>query len=171
MKKVRHQYILMCGHYDIRQNERSLNQIKSQETTHQSNLILITELITAGSIREYLKKIRLPRLIVVKQWCYKILQGLAFLHESELVHGKLNCESIYINSNNGDIKIGDLGIRKIPLFNSKQSEIHQSILLKNEPKTCKYDIYCFGLILLEMISYKIQVPHAFKFLCRLINQG
>jgi WNK lysine deficient protein kinase len=134
-------------------------------------LILITELITAGSIREYLKKIRLPRLIVVKQWCFKILQGLEFLHNINLVHGKLTCESIYINSNNGDIKIGDLGIRNIPLFNSKQSEIHQSLLLKNEKKTSKYDVYCFGLVLLEMISYKIQVPHAFKYLCKLINQG
>ena len=74
-------------------------------------LILITELITAGSIREYLKRIRLPRLIVIKQWCFKILQGLKFLHDHNLVHGSLTCESIYINSNNGDIKIGDLGIR------------------------------------------------------------
>jgi|TARA_B110000285_G_scaffold232420_1_gene303439 WNK lysine deficient protein kinase len=80
---------------------------------------LVTELITAGSIREYIKQIRLPRLIVIKNWCYKILQGLEFLHKNELVHGKLTCESIYINSNNGDIKIGDLGIRQIPLFNSK----------------------------------------------------
>lgn len=80
---------------------------------------MVTELITAGSIREYIKQIRLPRLIVIKNWCYKILQGLEFLHKNELVHGKLTCESIYINSNNGDIKIGDLGIRQIPLFNSK----------------------------------------------------
>lgn len=129
-------------------------------------------MITAGSIREYLKKIRNPRLIVIKQWCYKILQGLVFLHtnETELVHGKLTCESIYINSNNGDIKIGDLGIRQIPLFNSKKTEIYINIL-KTEKKTPKYDVYCFGLCLLEMISSDIQVPHAFKYLCKLINQG
>jgi hypothetical protein len=87
------------------------------------------------------------------------------------VHGKLTCESIYINSNNGDIKIGDLGLRQIPLFNLKKSEIHLSTILKNEPKTCKYDVYCFGLCLLEMISSDIKVPHAFKYLCKLINLG
>lgn len=134
-------------------------------------LILITELITAGSIREYLKKIRLPRLIVIKNWCFKILQGLDFLHKNNLVHGKLTCESIYINSNNGDIKIGDVGQREIPLYNFKKSEIHLSTILKSEQKTNKYDVYCFGLCLLEMISSDIKVPHAFKYLCKLINLG
>jgi serine/threonine protein kinase len=41
------------------------------------------------------------------------LEGLIFLHEKDIVHGKLTCESIYINSNNGEIKIGDIGIKHI----------------------------------------------------------
>jgi WNK lysine deficient protein kinase len=143
----------------------------SQQKQANPQLILITELITAGSIREYLKKIRLPRLIVIKNWCFKILQGLDFLHNNDLVHGKLTCESIYINSNNGDIKIGDVGQRDIPLFNLKKSEIHMSTVLKNEAKTNKYDVYCFGLCLLEMITSDIKVPHTFKYLCKLINLG
>ena len=134
-------------------------------------MVLVTELITAGNIREYLRKIRLPRLIVIKNWCFKILQGLAFLHQNHLVHGKLTCESIYINSNNGDIKIGDLGMRHLPLFQSRHSEIQQSKCLKNEKKTYKFDVYCFGLIVLEMISSDIEVPHAFKYLCKEINLG
>jgi serine/threonine protein kinase len=44
-------------------------------------------------------------------------------------------------------------------------------LLKNEKKTSKYDVYCFGLVLLEMITSDVPVPNAFKYLCRLINQG
>ena len=88
-----------------------------------------------------------------------------------MVHGKLTCESIYINSNNGDIKIGDLGIRQIPLFNSKRSEIHQSLVLKNEKKTSKYDVYCFGLVLLEMITSDLKITNAFKYICKIINQG
>ena len=35
------------------------------------------------------------------------------MHEKDIVHGKLTCESIYINSNNGEIKIGDIGIKHI----------------------------------------------------------
>jgi len=147
-----------------------LESVHSQNTAiMRPHLILITELITAGSIREYLNKIRLPRLIVIKNWCFKILQGLDFLNKNNLIHGKLTCESIYINSNNGDIKIGDLGIRQIPLFNSKRSEIQQSLVLKNEKKTSKYDVYCFGLVLLEMITSDLQIPNAFKYICKIIN--
>lgn len=149
----------------------TVDSTKAPTLGSHTNLVLVTELITAGNIREYLKKIKLPRLIVIKNWCYKILQGLEFLHDNQLVHGKLTCESIYINSNNGDIKIGDLGIRKIPLFSSKQSEIHQNLVLRNEKKSSAYDVYCFGLVLLEMISSDIGVPHAFRHLCKLINQG
>lgn len=134
-------------------------------------MILITELITAGSIREYLKKIKLPRLIVIKNWCFKILQGLQFLNKNGLVHGKLTCESIYINSNNGDIKIGDLGIRQIPFQSSKRSEIHTSYVLKKEKKSEKYDVYCFGLVVLEMITSDLQIPNAFRYVCKIINQG
>lgn len=68
----------------------------------------------------YLKKIKLPRLNVIKNWCRKIMEGVAYLHSQNFVHGKLTCESIYINSNNGDIKIGDLGIRTIPCYNNSR---------------------------------------------------
>lgn len=61
----------------------------------------------------YRKKIHAPRLKVIKNWSKKILEGLIFLHEKNIVHGKLTCESIYINSNNGEIKIGDIGIKHI----------------------------------------------------------
>ena len=74
---------------------------------------MVTELITAGSIREYLRKIHTPRLKVIKEWCIKILEAVNFMHSNGLVHGRITCESVYINSNNGEIKIGDIGIKKI----------------------------------------------------------
>lgn len=113
---LKHQNILTCIYFLVKEKE----------------LVIITELITAGSIREYanskiltqkcryLKKIKLPRLIVIKNWCQKILEGLDYLHSQNFIHGKLTCESIYINSNNGDIKIGDLGIRSIPTYNNSK---------------------------------------------------
>jgi serine/threonine protein kinase len=64
-----------------------------------------------------------PRMIVLKNWFRKILEGTKYLHSQNFVHGKLTCESIYINSNCGDIKIGDLGIRAIPSYNSSKHNI------------------------------------------------
>ena len=81
---IRHQYILKVNQYYYEKAEDSPqslseNAYEARSTgkhhIHSStpSLILVTELITAGNIREYLKKIKLPRLIVIKNWCYKIL--------------------------------------------------------------------------------------------------
>jgi WNK lysine deficient protein kinase len=109
------------------------------------------------------------------------MEGVAYLHSQNFVHGKLTCESIYINSNNGDIKIGDLGIRTIPCYNNSKrdvsiriveySELSMSHQLKMSEETTKLDIYCFGLSLLEMISSDVSGTQAFKVLCKIINKG
>ncbi len=93
-----------------------------------------------------------------------MLEGLIFLHEHDIVHGKLTCESIYINSNNGEIKIGDIGIKHIYATNkgdfsngtgkttfTAESELGQSKWYLNERNTKKFDTFCFGLALLEII--------------------
>lgn len=97
-----------------------------------------------------------------------MLEGLLFLHENNIVHGKLTCESIYINSNNGDIKIGDIGIKHIYAMcelvdqtdgaaqstYTTQSELGQCKWYLKERNTKKFDAFCFGLALLEMVFTK-----------------
>lgn len=60
----------------------------------------------------YLKKIRHPRLKVLKNWCREILEGIKYLHSQKppIIHRDLKCENIFINSNLGEVKIGDLGL-------------------------------------------------------------
>ena len=112
-------------------NHQNILRYKNQYLKEETNeLLVITELITAGSLREYLKRVKLPLLKVVKSWCQKILSGLHYLHTQGLAHCRLTCESIYINSNNGDIKIGDLGIKVIKNYDQKFSEIVCSDILR-----------------------------------------
>ncbi len=68
---------------------------------------------------------------MIKTWSRKVLDGLAFLHSNNIVHGKLTCESIYINSNNGEIKIGDIGIKHIYAL-SEWAEQPTSISTRSE---------------------------------------
>jgi serine/threonine protein kinase len=35
----------------------------------------------------------------------------------------------------------------------------------------KYDIFCFGLSLIEMISANMPIPHTLKYICRIIKNG
>jgi len=46
--------------------------------TEQINFI--TEMITGGSLRQYLKKMGNPKLKVIKKWCHEILSGIHYLH-------------------------------------------------------------------------------------------
>ena len=62
---------------------------------------------------------------VIKKWCRQLLDGLAFLHKSRIIHRDLKCENIFINGNNAEIKIGDLGLST--LMREGQGQV-QSVL-------------------------------------------
>lgn len=46
-----------------------------------NEVILITEMITGGSLRQYVKKFQKPKLKVIKGWCKEILNGIVYLHQ------------------------------------------------------------------------------------------
>jgi WNK lysine deficient protein kinase len=78
-----------------------------------SEIIFVTECVTGGSLKKYLKKIKKPRLKIIKKWCKEILKGLIYLHTYKpypIIHRDIKCENIFVNSNTNDIRIGDLGL-------------------------------------------------------------
>lgn len=104
------------------------------------------------------------------------------------MHGKLTCESIYINSNTGEIKIGDIGIKHIYEMHeandqtrvtsksnlTAKSELSQCKCYLKEQNTFKFDAFCFGLALLEIVCSEMATQtgqHTFKFLNRVLNSG
>ena len=48
----------------------------------------------------------------IKGWARQILMGLNYLHSHNppIVHRDLKCDNIFINGNQGEVKIGDLGL-------------------------------------------------------------
>ena len=73
---------------------------------------LITELFTFGSLRQYRKKHTNVDLKALKNWAKQILRGLHYLHSHNppIIHRDLKCDNIFVNGNNGEVKIGDLGL-------------------------------------------------------------
>lgn len=63
----------------------------------------------------YRKKHRHVNLRAIKHWSRQILRGLVFLHSRDppIIHRDLKCDNIFINGNNGEVKIGDLGLATI----------------------------------------------------------
>ncbi|KAK8973795.1 hypothetical protein V6N11_032925 [Hibiscus sabdariffa] len=66
----------------------------------------------------------------VKSWARQILAGLVYLHSHDppVIHRDLKCDNIFINGNQGEVKIGDLGLATV----LKQSKA-KSVIVKNHP--------------------------------------
>ena len=103
-------------------------------------VVVISEMITSGSLREYIRNFRHPKLSVCQTWLRLILTGLQTLHSKNVTHGHLTCGHIYINSNTGDLKIGDLSLVKLPEIIADRYVVHRQV----------DDIHQFGFIMLEI---------------------
>jgi WNK lysine deficient protein kinase len=78
-------------------------------------LNFITELFVSGTLRQYRRRQGSKRpisLSIIIRWAYQILEGLIYLHAHvpPIIHRDLKCDNIFVNSNDGVIKIGDLGL-------------------------------------------------------------
>eukprot|EP00257_Ricinus_communis_P023426 XP_015583406.1 probable serine/threonine-protein kinase WNK7 isoform X2 [Ricinus communis] len=121
---------------------------------------IITELFTSGNLREYCKKYRNVEMKAVKGWARQILMGLSYLHghKPPVIHRDLKCDNIFINGNQGEVKIGDLGLATIMEQSNAKSVIGTPEFMAPELYDEDYnelaDIYSFGMCMLEMVTFE-----------------
>ncbi|KAG0369461.1 Serine/threonine-protein kinase wnk1 [Gamsiella multidivaricata] len=123
-------------------------------------VVFITELMSSGTLKQYLKKTLKGSLKpkVLKSWCRQILQGLVYLHTHNppIIHRDLKCDNIFINGNNGQLKIGDLGLAVVRHRTHVSSVLGTPEFMAPELYDEKYDekvdIYAFGMCVLEMVT-------------------
>lgn len=121
---------------------------------------LITELFTSGSLRKYRRKHKNVELKAVKGWARQILLGLIYLHghNPPIIHRDLKCDNIFINGNQGEVKIGDLGLATV-MQQAKAKTIigtpeFMAPELYDENYTELADVYSFGMCMLEMVTFE-----------------
>lgn len=63
----------------------------------------------------YRKKHKKVDVRALKNWSRQILEGLSYLHRHDppVIHRDLKCDNIFVNGNQGEVKIGDLGLAAI----------------------------------------------------------
>ncbi|XVF10334.1 hypothetical protein REPUB_Repub07fG0173700 [Reevesia pubescens] len=119
---------------------------------------MITELFTSGSLRQYRKKHKNVDLKAIKNWARQILKGLHYLHghNPPIIHRDLKCDNIFVNGNNGEVKIGDLGLATVMQQPTARSVIGTPEFMAPELYDEEYnelvDIYSFGMCMLEMVT-------------------
>ncbi|CAJ1950462.1 unnamed protein product [Sphenostylis stenocarpa] len=130
----------------------------------QNTVNMITELFTSGNLRQYRKKHKYVEMKAIKGWARQILHGLIYLHSHKppIIHRDLKCDNIFVNGNQGEVKIGDLGLAIVMQQPTAQSVIgtpeFMAPELYEESYTELVDIYSFGMCILEMVTF--EYPYA-----------
>ncbi|CAI5449235.1 unnamed protein product [Caenorhabditis angaria] len=121
-------------------------------------IVLVTELMTSGTLKMYLKRFKRINIKVLKSWCRQILKGLSFLHSRSpsVIHRDLKCDNIFITGTTGSVKIGDLGLATLKNKSFAKSVIGTPEFMAPEMYEEMYDesvdVYAFGMCLLEMVT-------------------
>lgn len=150
LKKLKHQNIIKCFDSWIDEKKKTIN--------------MITELFTSGSLRQYRGKHKTVDMKAVKNWARQILRGLDYLHNQKppVIHRDLKCDNIFVNGNQGEVKIGDLGLATILQQPTAKSVIGTPEFMAPELYDEEYneliDIYSFGMCLLEMVT--LEYPYS-----------
>lgn len=135
-----------------------INYISGWFDDEKKEVVIITEIFSGGSLRRYLNKIPHPRLRLIKNWIREILKGLKYLHELNppIIHRDIKCDNIFIYSNNGSIKIGDLGHSCALKDKFAKSFSGTPEFMAPEVFEGKYgvkaDIYSLGICIVEMVT-------------------
>ena len=91
-------------------------------------VVFVTEILSSGTLKSFIKKVQVIRWNVAKRWAIQILNGLLYLHSQvpPVSHRDLKCDNIFINGTSGDLRIGDLGL-STAISKSKVSSAYHRI--------------------------------------------
>ncbi|KAM0992256.1 hypothetical protein ACFX2I_010440 [Malus domestica] len=124
------------------------------------NINFVTEMFTSGTLKQYRLKHKRVNIRAVKHWCRQILRGLLYLHSHDppVIHRDLKCDNIFINGNQGEVKIGDLGLAAILRKSQAAHCVGTPEFMAPEVYEEAYnelvDIYSFGMCILEMVTFE-----------------
>ncbi|XP_022138604.1 probable serine/threonine-protein kinase WNK9 isoform X2 [Momordica charantia] len=128
--------------------------------TDNRNINFVTEMFTSGTLRQYRLKHKRVNIRAVKHWCRQILRGLLYLHSHDppVIHRDLKCDNIFVNGNQGEVKIGDLGLaailRKSYVARCVGTPEFMAPEIYEEEYNELVDIYSFGMCILEMVTFE-----------------
>ncbi|KAL0136223.1 Ser/Thr protein kinase [Mucor lusitanicus] len=133
----------------ILKSVRHPNIIAFHDAWYQKNeFVFVTELMTSGTLREYIRKLSLPNI--------KIDWPTCMATNPSIIHRDIKCDNIFINGAHGEVKIGDMGTAEMKMGKKYTiigtPEFMAPEMYEEQGYNEKVDIYAFGMCLLEMVT-------------------
>ena len=138
------------------QHKHLKSVVSSWIPQNSKSLVLISEIVTGGSLIEYLNRLPQPTMNLAKIWGRGILMGLNYLHGLVplIVHRGISSKSIKIMSSDGTIKLTDFFMNQV--FTNDPWSVEDPWFYAPETYegefTDKSDIYSFGMVLLQILT-------------------
>jgi len=160
-----------------------------QMGTYEGAPYLVSELLEGETLREQIKRGRLPLRKVI-DYGVQIARGLAAAHEKGIVHRDLKPENLFVTKD-GRLKILDFGLAKLtqPQSSSEQSALtltegtEAGVVMgtvgymapeqvRGQATDHRADIFAFGAILYEMLAGKraFQKPTSPETMTAILNE-
>ncbi|KAG0550903.1 hypothetical protein BDA96_01G377800 [Sorghum bicolor] len=131
----------------------------------QEMMLLVYEYVAGGNLSEHLYGTRKPPLNWIQRMeiCVGVARGLCYLHGWQLTHGAVRTSNILLDEE-CLAKITNLALPP-NLLDNQASKVHETDgyidpeYLHTGVHTEKSDVYCFGLVLLEVLFGRPVIKH------------
>ncbi|KAF8754448.1 hypothetical protein HU200_011461 [Digitaria exilis] len=129
--------------------------------TRQSNLYIVTDFMSGGSVYDYLHKknsaFKLPEILKVAT---DISKGMNYLHQNNIIHRDLKTANLLMDENKV-VKVADFGVARV----KDQSGVMTAEtgtyrwmapeVIEHKPYDHKADVFSFAIVLWELLTGKI----------------
>ena len=98
IETAKNEYSELVQETEILKKVRHPNVIHFYDSWYANGeFVFITELMTSGTLREYIKKFKNPSMKIIKRWSRQILKGLNYLHSQSppIIHRDIKCDNIF----------------------------------------------------------------------------
>ncbi|KAG9147490.1 hypothetical protein Leryth_007295 [Lithospermum erythrorhizon] len=129
--------------------------------TRPSNLCIVTEYMSGGSVYDYLHKqkgtFKLPSLLKV---AIDISKGMSYLHQNNIIHRDLKAANLLMDENSV-VKVADFGVARVRAQTGVMTAETGTYrwmapeVIEHKAYDHKADVFSFGVVLWELLTGKL----------------